>query len=547
MKDPLSITHPQLATQWHPTKNGELTPAQVVAGSNKKAWWICFHGSDHEWKAVIGSRARLGVGCPFCAGLKPSITNSLASLYPEIAAQWHPTKNGSLTPDQVVAGSNKKAWWICPKGSDHEWEAQIGARANGRGCHFCTRQKPSLTNSLVSLHPEIAKEWHPTKNETLTPDKVIAGSHKKAWWKCSNGLDHEWEAVIKSRTNGCGCPFCAGQKPSVTNSLASLYPQLAKEWHPTNNGTLTPDQVVAGSERKAWWKCSKGSDHEWDASIRHRTVDGSGCPFCAGKKPSVTNSLASLYPEIAQQWHPMKNGELTPDQVVAGSNKKAWWICSNNPEHEWEAMIGNRAKGVGCPYCANQKPSATNSLANLYPEISKQWHPAKNRTLTPDQVVAGSNKKAWWICPKGSDHEWEAKIGDRVKGNGCPFCRSLRPSITNSLAKLYPEIAKQWHPTKNGTLTPNQVVAGSEKKAWWICFKGTDHVWEATIYSRINGTGCPFCAGKRPSISNSLANLYPEIAAQWHPTKNGTLTPDQVTTGSAKKVWWLCRIDPSHE
>jgi hypothetical protein len=153
MKDPLSITHPQLATQWHPTKNGELTPAQVVAGSNKKAWWICFNGSDHEWEAVIGSRARLGVGCPFCAGLKPSITNSLASLYPEIAVQWHPTENGNLIPDQVVAGSNKKAWWKCPKSFDHEWEAQIGERANGRGCPFCARQKPSVTNSLASLYP----------------------------------------------------------------------------------------------------------------------------------------------------------------------------------------------------------------------------------------------------------------------------------------------------------------------------------------------------------------------------------------------------------
>ena len=547
MKDPLSITHPHLATQWHPTKNGELTPAQVVAGSNKKAWWICFNGSDHEWEAVIGSRARLGVGCPFCAGLKPSITNSLASLYPEIAAQWHPTKNGNLIPNQVVAGSNKKAWWKCPKSFDHEWEAQIGERANGRGCPFCARQKPSVTNSLASLYPEIAKEWHPTKNGKLTPDQFVAGSHKKAWWKCPKSCDHEWEAVIKSRANGCGCPFCAGHKPSVTNSLVSLHPEIVKEWHPTKNGTLTPDKVVAGSEKKAWWKCPNGSDHEWDASIRHRAVDGSGCPFCAGKKPSVTNSLTSLYPEIVKQWHPTKNGTLTPDQVVAGSNKKAWWKCPNSPDHEWRAIIGNRARGVGCPFCVNQKPSLTNSLANLYPEITKQWHPTKNGTLTPDQVVTGSNKRAWWKCSKGSDHEWEAKIGERVKGNGCPFCRSLRPSITNSLASLYPEIATQWHPTKNGTLTPDRVVAGSENKASWKCPNSSDHEWKATIYSRINGTGCPFCAGKRPSITNSLASLYPEIAAQWHPTKNGTLTPDQVTTGSGKKVWWRCRIDPSHE
>ena len=26
-------------TEWHPTKNGNLTPQQVAAGSDKKVWW----------------------------------------------------------------------------------------------------------------------------------------------------------------------------------------------------------------------------------------------------------------------------------------------------------------------------------------------------------------------------------------------------------------------------------------------------------------------------------------------------------------------------
>ena len=35
---------------------------------------------------------------------------------------------------------------------------------------------------------------------------------------------------------------------------------------------------------------------------------------------------------------------------------------------------------------------------------------------------------------------------------------------------------------------------------------------------------------------DTLASLYPEIAVQWHPTRNGELTPDNVTYGSMRKV-----------
>ena len=121
-------------------------------------------------------------------------------------------------------------------------------------------------------------------------------------------------------------PCCAGQRVSVTNSLASLYPELAQQWHPTKNGSLTPEQVVAGSTKKAWWKCPKGPDHEWDAVIDSR-IRGNGCRCCAGQKVSVTNSLANLYPELAKQWHPTKNGKLTPEQVVSSQTKL---ITQNN-------------------------------------------------------------------------------------------------------------------------------------------------------------------------------------------------------------------------
>ncbi|MBV9452550.1 MAG: DEAD/DEAH box helicase family protein [Rubrobacter sp.] len=150
--------------------------------------------------------------------------------------------------------------------------------------------------------------------------------------------------------------------------------------------------------------------------------------------------------------------------------------------------------GRGCPYCARQQVSVTNSLAALYPELAAQWHPTKNENLTPEQIIAGSKREAWWLCSEGPDHEWEAPVGERTGGNGCPYCRALRVSVTNSLASLHPELAKQWHPTKNGDLFPEQVVAGSHQKVWWQCPKGLDHEWEASVVKRTRGgRGCPLC------------------------------------------------------
>jgi superfamily II DNA or RNA helicase len=437
-------------------------------------------------------------GCPFCLGRRVSATNSLATLRPDLSAEWHPTKNGTLTPATVLAGGVTQVWWKCANGPDHEWPATLNSRVRkGSGCPFCAGQRVSTTNSLAGLYPDVAAEWHPTKNGGLTPDRVVAGSSAKAWWTCANGPDHEWSAVIGNRAKlQAGCPFCAGQRASVTNSLANLFPEVAAEWHPTKNGVLTPEKVVAGSNAKAWWKCPKGPDHEWQATLNNRTASRSGCPCCANQQVSVTNSLATVFPAVAAEWHPTKNGDLKPERVIAGSDIKAWWVCPRGPDHEWQATVGSRTfGGRGCPQCRGFRVSVTNSLAARHPNLAAEWHPTKNGTLTPEQVVTGAKKKIWWKCLQGPDHEWEAIVSDRTgKQSGCPFCAGRLPSVTNSLANLFPEVAAEWHPTKNGDLTPDRVPAGTNTHAWWQCRKEPSHEWQARVVSRTGrGLGCPLC------------------------------------------------------
>ena len=140
------------------------------------------------------------------------------------------------------------------------------------------------------------------------------------------------------------------------NRLSLIYPDIAKQWHPTKNGDLKPEDFTRGSEVKVWWKCSKGDDHEWESNINNRTLGGTGCPFCVGQKAGKDNNVLFLFPDIAKQWHPTKNGDLKPEDFTAHSNEKVWWKCSKVDDHEWSASIWTRTKGHGCPVCVGRKP-----------------------------------------------------------------------------------------------------------------------------------------------------------------------------------------------
>ena len=303
-KKSLAETHPEVAKQWHPTKNGDLTPFNVAPYSHKKVWWICDKGIDHEWIASVASRSN-GRGCGVCRGFKVVNSNCLATTDPELAKEWHPTLNESLTPFNVTAYSSKKVWWKCPKGDDHVWSSSVAHRKNGSGCGVCRGFKVVNSNCLATTDPELAKEWHPTLNESLTPFNVTAYSSKKVWWKCPKGDDHVWSSSVAHRKNGSGCGVCRGFKVVNSNCLATTDPELAKEWHPTLNESLTPFDVTAYSSKKRWWKCDKGIDHEWKAETRARTDKRgkSSCPFCtltpqSKQELTITFELMKLFKNI---------------------------------------------------------------------------------------------------------------------------------------------------------------------------------------------------------------------------------------------------------
>ncbi len=278
------------------------------------------------------------------------LTNSynLEKINPKLAKEWHPMKNGNLTPKDFTPSSAQKVWWICDK--KHEWSAKIDNRARGTGCPYCAGQSICRDNCLQTKHPELSKEWHPTKNGNLTPNDITPGCSKKVWWRCQKG--HEWQAIVRSRAKGAGCPFCIGLFASKEKNLQVLNPKLADEWHPVKNGNLTPKDVLPYSKDKIWWRCQKA--HDWQATVASRTR-GKGCPYCAGKLVSKDRNLKVLNPKLAEEWHPTKNGDLTPKDILPSSSKKAWWQCKKG--HDWKAYVFARTKGTGCPHCNRQERS----------------------------------------------------------------------------------------------------------------------------------------------------------------------------------------------
>lgn len=479
----LATVRPDLVPEWHPTKNGDLLPSMVVAGSHLRAWWLC-SACGHEWSTQIMKR----LGCPKCSQKRTTsfpeqaIFFYISQSYPDSVNGYKfkgiefdvyiPSLSTAIEYDGVfyhkarrVVDKDLKKDEMCKQNNislirfrdpklpktpyahiiecvdsyrdDNLQNAllelfdylnpsclpDINIKRDGAEI-LAKSQQYHLQDNISVLFPEISAQWHYEKNYPLTPNYFTPRSSRKVWWKCEKG--HEWQAVIGSRIT-CGCPFCSGHRAlQGENDLATVKPEIAAEWNFEKNHPLTPQNVTAFSNRRVWWKCSD-CGYEWQTSPANR--DNALCRKCNVKlsglkiraKAAENNSLCERFPEIAAQWHPTKNGFLTAQDFSASSCFSPWWICEKG--HEWQSIIGNRTKDhLGCPYCGNQKVlPGFNDLKSQFPDIAKDWHPTKNENSTPENFTPGSSKKIWWVCENG--HEYLCTIRERVRGRGCPVCK----------------------------------------------------------------------------------------------------------------------------
>lgn len=713
---------PRLAREWHPNKNGDLTPSQISKGCSFVAWWRCCD-CGHEWQAVVHNRTK-GRGCPECGkrakGRKlsrPKTGESLLEQHPAVASLWHPTKNGDLTSADVKPFSNKAVWWQCKRHSEHAWQRKVAACVKYDGsCPRCTCQTsepeirvfaelswlfsgvesrfrvegmevdvfvkglnvgveydgyhwhsskydederkgralakagvtlvrvreqplekvmpsdvvttvrgelrkedmnavvltianlasdvnserineyvkrrdfandtvyrkylaylpdPFPEHSLAQRCPDVAAEFSLERNYPLTPRNFAEKSNRSVWWKCGQ-CGGEWVGKINNRVRGrAGCGRCnrrqAGRihaTPDQNGSLADLYPTLAAEWLYSRNNDLRPTEVKPRSNVPVWWKCSK-CGREWRSQVNHRSR-GHGCDACGRKEaakkrrtPKAGRSFGDLYPAVSCEWHASKNGDLRPSDVKAKSSMAVWWKCSTCGR-VWQAKVSSRARGSGCGHCGIEKsasarrvPLPGQSLADLSPALCAEWHPTLNATVVPSQLKAGSGMEVWWMCSV-CGHEYRAAVCSRTrksKASGCTKCGRKKtvlarktPLPNKSIVDTHPELVSEWHPLKNHSENPGSYKSGSRAKVWWKC-KDCDNEWQASIKKRTAGRGCPKCgrartiAGRRrPRAGQSLADLFPDLAAEWFSQRNGDLSPSDFRKSSMARAWWKCRI-----
>lgn len=323
----------------------------------------------------------------------------------------------------------------------------------------------------------------------------------------------------------------------MDNSLSRKRPDLIAEWSPRNL-PLTPDRVSYGSNKVYWWIGACG--HEWQTSAKARSA-GEKCPICSNARiiPGV-NDLETLEPELAKEWSE-KNYPLMPSQVGPGTHKKVFWLGKCG--HEWSAVVRNRVKGAGCPYCShNIVLPGFNDLESFNPQLAAEWS-EKNLPLLPSQVTAYANRKVWWKCSQG--HEWNALISTRSYGSRCPYCTDiLTLRGYNDFATRYPELTEEWS-DRNKDLKPYMVNNKCRLNVWWKC-KKCGYEWRSLVKSRVKGSACPVCS-ERATLAgyNDLATTDPLLVREWDCEKNGDVIPSSLSRYSMRYVWWRCEFGHS--
>jgi rubrerythrin len=292
-----------------------------------------------------------------------------------------------------------------------------------------------------------------------------------------------------------------------------------------------------------------------------RLGNGVGVPIeRRGARVRPWRTLAAQRPELVNELDPERNETLDPAGIAAKSSRKLWWRCPQCG-HRWQAAVGSRAAGHGCPVCYNRRrreqgPRAVpteQSLEALYPALAAEWDSSRNHALEPAAIGPKSRHKVWWRCGT-CGHSWAASVQNRANGHGCPRCglkrrarSQSRVDYERSLAAGHPGLIRDLHPIRNPGLDPKELGDRSSLKVWWRC--GTcGHEWRAAVASRTYaGTGCPVCGLRRRARTQSrvdparsLAVKHPEIAAQLHPSRNEAIDPARLGARSRLKLWWRC-------
>lgn len=568
------IYNQKIMDRWDFLENNKLglNPEKITEGSHIEAHFIC-PICKTRWIGEIRNVLKYkSSGCTECQKServnswiqnKLKDTQKLFESNPELEKEWDYIKNGKLglNPERLTAGSNKKAFWICPLG--HSYDSYIVNRTKkNTGCSVCAGQKilPGF-NDLATTRPDLLEEWDYELNNKLgvEPENVMRGSHDVVNWICPFG--HKYKKEIHARTGGQGCSVCSKESQTSFPEQA-IYFYLSKVFKdavnrygkpeidifiPSLNLGIEYDGEYAHrkerkdiEERKNKILKERGINLIRIKEVRNLKKDSSNVIYC---KPVSSNaflnevilkleerinrfynlnikllpnivkdritieeqyfslrkadSIAVKYPKIAKEWDYEKNGQLKPEYITCGAHRKYWWRCSNN--HSYECSPRKRINGHGCQICKGfNYIQGVNDFETKYPNLAKLWDYELN-SVKPSDIKYTNDEMYWWKCEKG--HSYQTKIKTMIKYNDCMGCIGnihILIKGVNDLVTKRPDLVKDWNYEKN-VLLPEQYMFTSNKIVNWKCHK-CGYEWEKIIFNREK---CPNC-----TKNNNKINVY---------------------------------------
>ena len=483
----LADLHPDIAAEWDFDDERSFNPKIIKHGSNLSVHWKCSKDPEHKWVETVAARALQGHGCPFCANEIRSIKRStpkpgesLADVHPDVAKYWDNELNKPLTAYDVKPYSNKTFHWHCDEcGATWENSANMQVKRHNQ-CTGCANVKhASFPEKAMYFY---LKQAFPDALENHSPEIPGFERFELDVWipSISTGFEYDGEywhgmnpdkdlrkdkacekaGIRLIRIRESGCVNYGGTYPTViSRDLSQKYSGLDLSITAAIKA-VTDDDIDVDCERD-----------------RLRILE-------IMRLNALDNSIATTHPHLLDEWDYERNIGITPQMFTPGSGVEVYWICPNG--HIYSSVIHARTAGCGCDTCArinNGKhlaiPTPGNTLADIRPDLVKEWDKDRNGDLTPYDVSIYSNIKVWWKCSNPDcGHVWLAEVCRRTSGkkSGCRKCRykksalqQTRPAKGKSLADVQPILAEFMLPEDNNGLTAYDVTKTSKIVHTWTC------------------------------------------------------------------------------
>lgn len=518
--------------------NPEIDLSQLSEGSHKKIVCLC-PICKTKWICEIRDN-KDKIACPHCAQekrmlsnieTKTNIQNSLQTLYPEIAAQWDYERNGGIfTPSNIAAKSNKKFFWKCPLG--HIYEATVTNRTqHNSGCPYCSGQKVMVGfNDLATTNPELAQEW--SQQNEIPPTAITAHSNRKVYWKCILGHD-DYLMSVKQRSNNQGCPVCAAQsqtsfpEQAILFYIKKIYPDAVSRWKLQNHeiDIYIPSLKTGIEYNGSYYHRNK---HKKDLE-KKRFFQSQNIKLLVVNEYKNHEDCQDADFFLNERYKPKDLNYLI--QVILN-------YFTNSIDFQVDTQRDSLKIKEQYIFQIVQ-----NSIAELKPEIAREWDKEKNGRISPYMVSWGSKQKFYWKCPK-CQHSYLASSKDRFHGSGCPYCFSLHkcqnlvPGL-NDMASVYPAMLDRWDYEKNKCL-PSHALATGSQKYYWKCHKG--HSYISSVQAERTRKICPICSGKMvvPGV-NDLISQNKKASDFWDYELNNVDPHNIYCKNQSLAVHWKCK------